>query len=330
MSVMTLRRAEPPAWLGTIFDRIVCGVDGTESSRAAVVQANRLLAARRTLELVSVVEETSEAWSRAPPPRRTSTVSAKRLWPALRKGRDQCPRARTALLFGDPGPKLVSAAREVDATLVVIGAPASGRLGAFVLGGAGSYVLHNAPCSVLIARHAADEDAFPRSIVVGHDGSPAATEAAIVAEEIALRFGAALRIVVATGGDSLRSTRCRRSRNSTGPGHGPSTRSKTRPTGPTCSSSAARAFGAPALSAASVRGSATSHAARCSSFDSRHGAPVWSPRLRTRFRTPSAEVAGTPMHATRAVPLDVWRRHAFIRGILLAPVAALTYFPVNA
>ena len=203
MSVMTRRLAEPPVWLGTIFDRIVCGVDGTESSRAAVAQANRLLAARRMLQLVSVVEETSTAWSglSAPPDVDRQYKEARR---ALHEGRATCPRAGCALVFGDPGPKLVSAAREVDATLVVIGAPASGRLGAFVLGRAGSYVLHNAPCSVLIARSPADEDAFPRSIVVGHDGSPAATEAAIVAKELALRFGAELRIVVATGGDPVR------------------------------------------------------------------------------------------------------------------------------
>ena len=31
--------AAPPVWLGSIFDRIVCGVDGTESSRVAVAQA---------------------------------------------------------------------------------------------------------------------------------------------------------------------------------------------------------------------------------------------------------------------------------------------------
>ena len=35
------------------------------------------------------------------------------------------------------------------------------------------------------------------------------------------------------------------------------------------------------------------------------------------------------MHATRAVPLHEWRRHAFIREILLAAVAALTYFGIR-
>ena len=203
MSAITGRRVEPPVWLGTIFDRIVCGVDGTESSHAAVVQANRLLAARRMLQLVSVVEETCTGRSGLSPPPDVDR-QYKEARRALHEGRATCPRARCAVVFGDPGAKLVSAAREADATLLVIGAPDSGRLGAFVLGLTGTYVLHNAPCSVLIARHPSNEAAFPRSIVVGHDGSAAATEAAVVAKELALRFGAELRIVVATGGDPVR------------------------------------------------------------------------------------------------------------------------------
>src|SRR5688572_24757923 len=130
MPVTTERLAEPPAWIGAIFDRIVCGVDGTESSRVAVVQAARLLAARRVLELVTVVEETPVPWSGlfAPSDVERQCEEARR---ALREGRDQCPRARSMVLFGDAGPKLVSAAHEIDATLAVVGAPASGRLGGF-------------------------------------------------------------------------------------------------------------------------------------------------------------------------------------------------------
>jgi nucleotide-binding universal stress UspA family protein len=198
----TERLTEPPVWLGNIFDRIVCGVDGTESSRAAVVQAERLLAARRVLELVSVVEETPAPWSGLFVPSDLDRQHAEARC-ALREGLALCPRARSTLRFGDPGPKLVAAAREIDATLAVVGAPASGRLGGFVLGSAGTHVLHNAPCSVLIAREPADQDAWPRSIVLGHDGSPAAAEAAVVAKELAHRFCAALRIVVATGGDRV-------------------------------------------------------------------------------------------------------------------------------
>jgi len=203
--VMTLTMGQigrSPTQLGTLFDRIVCGVDGTESSRVAVEQATRLLGARRVLELLSVVEGRATPWMDTP-----ASADLERQYEearrALREARARCPRARSAILVGDAGAELVSAARENEATLVVVGAPASGRLGGIVLGSVGTHLLHSAPCSVLIARPSADETAFPRSIVVGHDGSKAAATAVAVAKELAHRFDAGLRIVVATGGDPV-------------------------------------------------------------------------------------------------------------------------------
>jgi nucleotide-binding universal stress UspA family protein len=184
-----------------MFDRIVCGVDGTESSRVAVVQAARLLAPRRVLELVSVVERPgpwAEPSDDADLERQLDEAQR-----ALVVGRTQCPRARSQLLVGEPGPMLVSAARDSHATLAVAGAPASGRLGRIVLGSVGTQLLHSAPCSVLIARPAVDETAFPHSIVVGHDGSSGAAAAATAAKELAHRFDAVLRIIVATGSDRV-------------------------------------------------------------------------------------------------------------------------------
>ena len=202
MTLTTGRIREQPAWLGTLFDRIICGVDGKESSNVAVAQAMRLLCARRILELISVVEGMPSGGARRIDPADLDPQydEARR---ALRDARAQCPRARSAILFGDAGPVLVAAAREAGATLVAVGAPASGRLGGFVLDSAVTYVLHNSPCSVLIARQPAEDDAWPHSIVVGHDGSRAAAEAEVVARELAFRFGAALRFVVATGGDPV-------------------------------------------------------------------------------------------------------------------------------
>lgn len=202
MTLTTRRIREQPAWLGTLFDRIICGVDGTESSNVAVAQAMRLLCARRILELISVVERRpSEVAARIDPADLERHYDEARR--ALRDARAQCPRARSAILFGDAGPVLVAAARKAGATLVAVGAPPGGRLGGFVLDRAGTHVLHNSPCSVLIARQPAEDDAWPRSIVVGHDGSRAAAEAAVVARELAFRFGAPLRFVVATGGDPV-------------------------------------------------------------------------------------------------------------------------------
>ena len=111
----------------------------------------------------------------------------------------QFPRARSRLLVGDPGAAIVAFARQSRATLAVVGAPASGRLGGAILGRVGIRLLHTAPCSVLVARSTAEEAAFPRSVLVGYDGSPADSTAVAVARELAHRFDADLRILAPCG-----------------------------------------------------------------------------------------------------------------------------------
>lgn len=197
------RLSEPPVWAGQLFDRIVCGVDGTESSRVAAEQAVRLLAARRVLEFVAVVEE-----SAVPLPPAAAKAEIDRRCDEARRGlvatASLCPRAYRRVALGDPARVLAAVARELPATLLVVGAPLTGRLGGLVLGPVGTHLLHDAPCSVLVARSCGDNTMFPRSIVVGHDGSPGAAVAAAVARELAHRFGAELRFLAATGGDPVR------------------------------------------------------------------------------------------------------------------------------
>jgi nucleotide-binding universal stress UspA family protein len=60
--------------------------------------------------------------------------------------------------------------------------------------------VHEAPCSVLVVRKPAAPAAFPRSIVVGVDGSSQAEVAYAVASELTDRFGATLRPLAASGG----------------------------------------------------------------------------------------------------------------------------------
>jgi nucleotide-binding universal stress UspA family protein len=91
---------------------------------------------------------------------------------------------------GDP----VSALRRVrdddGATLLALGGRHSSRFLGILLGDTVTQLLHDATCSVLVARPRGDDDAWsPRAIVAGSDGSAHASAAVAVAEEVADRLG---------------------------------------------------------------------------------------------------------------------------------------------
>jgi len=86
-----------------------------------------------------------------------------------------------------------------NATVVAIGSHGHRRLSGIVIGSVATALLHSAPCSVLLTRPGSRED-FPRSIVVGLDGSAEARLAAGHAAAIAARTGAELKGLVAMGG----------------------------------------------------------------------------------------------------------------------------------
>ena len=69
-----------------------------------------------------------------------------------------------------------------------------------LIGGVAGELLHKAPCSVLITRPAAEPRSFPRSLVVGMDGSPNSETALIAAQHLAARFGSTIRIITALKG----------------------------------------------------------------------------------------------------------------------------------
>ena len=72
-----------------------------------------------------------------------------------------------------------------------------------LIGGVAGELLHRAPCSVFVARPVSDPEGFPRSIVVGIDGSSAADGALAAAEQLARRFEVPVRVVAALQGKNV-------------------------------------------------------------------------------------------------------------------------------
>jgi hypothetical protein len=60
--------------------------------------------------------------------------------------------AASAATIGHAAPALVKAARQMDADLIAIGAHGHSRVAGILLGDVAARIVHDAPCSVLIAR----------------------------------------------------------------------------------------------------------------------------------------------------------------------------------
>jgi nucleotide-binding universal stress UspA family protein len=96
-----------------------------------------------------------------------------------------------------PAHALARAAADADAAAIVVGSSHTGRLRRILPGSTGEHLLAVAPCPVAVAprgyRHHADA---PIEVVAcAYDGTPDARRVLTVAEEVARRHDAALRIV---------------------------------------------------------------------------------------------------------------------------------------
>jgi len=105
---------------------------------------------------------------------------------------------KTVVFEGMTARALIDTVESHSGDLVVVGTHETRRLAGIVLGSTATFVLHDAPCSVLVAREGGD-DAWPASIAVGVDGSPQSLDAYEAASSLALRFGATLRAICAKG-----------------------------------------------------------------------------------------------------------------------------------
>jgi nucleotide-binding universal stress UspA family protein len=186
-----------------LFTRVVAGVDGGEPGLEAARQAARLVTPDGRLELFTAVylaEVSRAGWSAA----RIRAELEQDAHMALRSGLEVAgPRTESRLVNGPPVQSLLRELEQERATLAVVGTHGHSRASEIVIGGVAGELLHAAPCSVCIARRPLAEALFPRSIVIGVDGSPQSEAAVAAGLYLSERFHAPLSRVIALAGKNV-------------------------------------------------------------------------------------------------------------------------------
>jgi len=182
------------------FETVVCGVDGSPQSADAVAQGAQLAAQGARLFALSAwdpglaIHAGIHAQEVAVDLREESLT-------ALERVKEIAPRIEGLHFKGAPVACLLSAASNLSADLISVGAHGTSRTAGIVFGSVASAMAHHASCSVLIARKAEGE--FPGRILHAGDGSPESQEAARTAGVIARRCGgSATTLHVSHGGTS--------------------------------------------------------------------------------------------------------------------------------
>ncbi len=202
---MQAAKTASPAGAGRlVFARILAGVDGSEQALEAARQAALLQDARGELTLLAV-------WNLAPPlVGATGTRVPSYFDEDIQRGHAEkallAAREHVAphtapvgkIVRGTVWDQLIQEIERQQDTLVAVGSSGLGRMRGIVAGSVGTEIIHNAPCSVLVARR--PKGSFPHRIVVGIDGSPESAAAYAAARYLADRFSGQLTPIVAWGG----------------------------------------------------------------------------------------------------------------------------------
>jgi nucleotide-binding universal stress UspA family protein len=178
-----------------IFDRVVCGLDGTPESLTAVQQARRLRAPDGSLLLVAATNLAKAAHA-GMAASHAAGLLRNEAEEAIAQARALGPAAEK-IVDGEPVSVLLRESEQ--ATLLALGSHDRRRTAGILLGTVSARMLREAPCSVLIARPARDPDTWPQAIVAGVDGSAESALAVAAARSAASSCGASLRVVSATG-----------------------------------------------------------------------------------------------------------------------------------
>jgi nucleotide-binding universal stress UspA family protein len=181
-----------------VWDRVVCGINGTAASLEAARAVAWLMSSGAQLTLCAVVN---------PPSIDGGVLLEKQLTRAAEDALDQAQReiasshdAELCLREGPPIRLLLDELIAERATLVAVGSHGPGRVASEAADTVATAMLQNAPCSVLIA-HSIGRADVPRAgeVVVGFDGSGGARRALAAGRELVERLSLKLRVIVATG-----------------------------------------------------------------------------------------------------------------------------------
>jgi nucleotide-binding universal stress UspA family protein len=175
-----------------IFKKILCGVDGTPASLIALRQATRLQDEGGDLKLTVAVNVAKAAHAGMAATHAADLMQTD-AEAALAEAEAIAPSATAHVVNGDPVSVLLQEAEE--ATLVAVGSHGRGRAVGMLLGTVAARMLRDAPSSVLIAKEARAAATWPRSVVVGVDGSVDSADAFAVARQVAGRFDASLHAI---------------------------------------------------------------------------------------------------------------------------------------
>lgn len=193
--------------MSVTFETIIVGVDGSDHGFEALRQALTLRPPNGVLHSITVVESRGAQRAGHVNPRLLALLvdeaeKTHEQAAALLEGHPLCD-ARVAP--GDPLETLLAHAPDEHATLIAVGSHRHSRTVGMLLGSTSTGLLHNAPCSVLVARINGGHVWVPQRILVGVDGSPYSLAALATADELAARLGAEVTVLAATGGKQIES-----------------------------------------------------------------------------------------------------------------------------
>jgi nucleotide-binding universal stress UspA family protein len=138
-----------------MYERILLAFDGSPDGREALAQAETLASAcGATVHLLAIIDPSEsmlivEAMSYIPENQRFVIQSV------LDEGARRLRRAgctiTSEIKYGKPAEQIIISAEEINANLIVLGHRDQGTLARWLNGSVGESILHQPPCSVLIA-----------------------------------------------------------------------------------------------------------------------------------------------------------------------------------